>query len=228
MVRRTKEEAQATRQQIIDAAEREFARRGVSHTSLQDIALAAGLTRGAIYWHFKDKVELFEAMLARVVLPMEQAIDRSADPTVEDPLEQIREGVLNSLRRAVEDPQTRRVFEIALLKVEYVDELSALRERQLQSLRERTHHVGIGLRRARAQGRLAAGVSVPAAALGLFSLACGLLQNWMLDPAGFDLQRVGRQAIDAYLRGLQPAAGTAAGIAAAKKPPRRRPASAGP
>jgi TetR/AcrR family acrAB operon transcriptional repressor len=206
MVRRTKEEAQATRQHIIDAAEREFLRRGVARTTLQDIADAAGLTRGAIYWHFKDKADVFDAMLSRVVLPMEQAIDRSGDPSLGDPLASIRDGVLDSLRRAVEDAQTRRVFEIAMHKVEYVDEMSALRERRLQSLRERTRNLDAGLQRARAQGRVAEGVATPAAALGLFSLASGLLQNWMLDPAGFDLQRVGRQVIDAYLRGLQPAA----------------------
>ncbi len=218
MVRRTKEEAQATRLQIIDAAEREFLRRGVSRTSLQDIAAAAGLTRGAIYWHFKDKADLFDAMLARVTLPMEQAFDRSSDPAIGDPLEHIRQAVMSSLRLVVEDPQTRRVFEIAMQKVEYIDELSVLRERHLHSLRERSRNIEVGLRRARNQGRLAGGLSIPAAALGLFSLVSGLLQNWMLDPAGFDLLRVGRQGVDAYLRGLQPALAVGCALAPAKAP----------
>ena len=61
MARRTKAEAQATRNALIDAAERLFDSRGVSRTSLQDIAQAAGATRGAIYWHFKDKADLFNA-----------------------------------------------------------------------------------------------------------------------------------------------------------------------
>ena len=61
MVRRTKAEAEATRQALLDAAERLFEARGVSRTSLQDIASAAGLTRGAVYWHFRDKADLFDA-----------------------------------------------------------------------------------------------------------------------------------------------------------------------
>ena len=59
MARKTKRQAQETKQQIIDAALRLFTVQGVSATSLSDIASAAGVTRGAIYWHFKNKVDLF-------------------------------------------------------------------------------------------------------------------------------------------------------------------------
>ena len=71
MARRTKQEAMATRDSLLDAAEQLFQRQGVSRTTLAQIAAAAGVTRGAVYWHFKDKADLFEAMLARVRLPIE-------------------------------------------------------------------------------------------------------------------------------------------------------------
>ena len=58
MPRKTKEEAQETRQRILDAAERVFQMQGVSRTSLAHIADAAGVTRGAIYWHFRNKADL--------------------------------------------------------------------------------------------------------------------------------------------------------------------------
>ena len=74
MVRRTKAEAEQTRHKLLDAAEQLFLQRGVSRTSLNDIAQAAGTTRGAIYWHFKDKADLFNAMMQRVTLPMEEAL----------------------------------------------------------------------------------------------------------------------------------------------------------
>ena len=65
------QEAVATREALLDAAEREFRGKGVAHTTLADVAEAAGLTRGAIYWHFRDKAELFEAMCERAAMPME-------------------------------------------------------------------------------------------------------------------------------------------------------------
>lgn len=202
MPRRTKEAAQVTRDHILDMAERAFQRRGVSGTSLEDIARAAGLTRGAIYWHFEGKADLFNAMLCRVTLPLEQEIKRSDDPELDDPLEHIRRSFLAALRATVEDPQARRVFEIAVHKVEYVDELVAVRERRLGGLNERLAHVERGLRLAMRQGRIGRRVPARHAALGLHSLVDGLIQNWILDPAAFDLLKTGRKAIDAYLAGL--------------------------
>src|SRR5512145_2660241 len=69
MVRKTKEAALATREALIDAAERVFRRNGVTRTSLADVAAEAGMTRGAIYWHFRDKAELLEAMCSRTTMP---------------------------------------------------------------------------------------------------------------------------------------------------------------
>jgi TetR/AcrR family transcriptional regulator, acrAB operon repressor len=95
------------------------------------------------------------------------------------------------------------VFEIALHKVEYVDELQAVRERRLNGLRGRVGHVERGLRRAQRLGQLSGEVAPHVAALGLHSLVDGLIQNWMLDPEAFDLQKTGQQVIDAYFGGLK-------------------------
>ena len=92
MVRRTRDEAAETRNRILDAAERVFSERGVSHTSLEDIAKAAGVTRGAIYWHFKNKSELFTAMVNRVTLPMEEMVARSGEDDAANPLALLKDG----------------------------------------------------------------------------------------------------------------------------------------
>src|SRR5690606_41278730 len=70
VARRTKAEAEATREAILDAAEEVFIENGVSRATLEQIARRAGVTRGAVYWHFKDKNDLFTAMINRVRLPM--------------------------------------------------------------------------------------------------------------------------------------------------------------
>ena len=58
MARRTKEEALETRMQIIDAARRVFHAEGVNRSTLDKVAKAAGVTRGAVYWHFSSKQEI--------------------------------------------------------------------------------------------------------------------------------------------------------------------------
>ena len=111
MARRTKEDALATRDRILDAAEQVFESQGVARTSLQQIAAAAGVTRGAIYWHFKDKADLFNAMMERVTLPMEDGVRVAASGAQDDPLAVLEQGMLSALRLVTTDPQVRRVFE---------------------------------------------------------------------------------------------------------------------
>jgi TetR/AcrR family acrAB operon transcriptional repressor len=202
MVRRTKEEAQATRGHILDTAELVFEQRGVSGTSLQEIAKAAGLTRGAIYWHFRDKADLFNAMMERVTLPLEETEDVCGFKGANITLTQMRDGFVDVLRKVVSDPQLRRVFGIATHKVEYVGEMEAVRERHLSMRNACLGDMERALKRAVRSGALPKGTSARGGAIGMLAMFDGLLQNWMLDQQGFDLMRVGAQCFDAYLRGL--------------------------
>lgn len=213
MVKKTKADAKLTRQHLLDTAELLFLEHGVSRTSLQDIATAAGTTRGAIYWHFKDKADLFNAMMERVVLPMEQALQSAASTVGTDadtPLQHLVDTMLAALHATVHDPQTRRVFQIATHKVEYVAELQAVAVRRLEIMRSLVGVTEQAIALTLAQKGRTAGqttsqplpMPLPAAALGLHMLVDGLITNWLLDTEAFDLEEVGRQTLLNYVRGL--------------------------
>ncbi|WP_332748510.1 TetR family transcriptional regulator [Hydrogenophaga sp.] len=204
MVRRTKADALVTRNTLLDAAEHLFQAHGVSRTSLNDIATAAGTTRGAIYWHFKDKADLFNAMMERVTMPLEGALActaRTAE-TAANPLLSLRDSMMNALRQTATDEQTRRVFEVATHKVEYVSEMQAVRDRHLQVRNECMAMIEEALREAVRREDIQLPMPLPTAALGLHVILDGLIQNWLLDPLAFDLEKSGRHTVDAYLAGL--------------------------
>lgn len=202
MARRSKEDALATRNSLLDAAERVFLAQGVAGTSLNDIALAAGTTRGAIYWHFRDKADLFNAMMDRVAMPLQSALEMVAQAQEADPLPALKQSLRQAFHQTVNDPQTRRVFEVATHKVEYVDSLCAVRARH-QEVRDETVACfrQLLLRSAAARG-VKLGLPGPAAAQGLLALVDGLIQNWLLDPHAFELETAGVRAVETYLRGL--------------------------
>ena len=202
MVRRTKEDALATRQSLLDAAELLFQAQGVSRTSLNDIARKAGTTRGAIYWHFKDKADLFNAMMARVTLPLEQAFQDLSKDLRDDPVDRIRLVMRQALHQIANDARTRRVFEVCTQKVEYVDELQAVRVRHLTIRNEFLMQVELGLKLAAARRELTLPISFANAAQGLHAMVDGLIQNWLLDAEAFDLPTTSEQVIDIYLTGL--------------------------
>lgn len=203
MARRTKEEAAATRDSILDAAEKLFVEQGVSRTTLQHIATAAGVTRGAIYWHFDDKVALFNAMMERAILPLEAEMQVLDQAESDDPLVDLRNHMLAVLDRTVNDPGARRVFEIATLKVEFVGEMDAVRQRRKDNMANWMTRAERRIRLAADKGLISCDVDPSRVALALWIMIDGLIRNWMFDPQAFDLLALGRCVIDPYLDGLR-------------------------
>ena len=214
MARRTKEEALETRNKLLDSAEDLFQAQGVSRTTLQDIALNAGATRGAVYWHFKDKADLFDAMMERVTLPLESYFSPPPSPeearsdsntqtlTGTQTLMHMRSAILKALHQIVNDPQTRRVLEIATQKVEYIEGMRNIRLRHLTACNGFLCRVTQGLDTASRQINLTLPVPSALAARGLHALIDGLIQNWLLNPQAFDLAKAGQSTMDIYFKGL--------------------------
>ena len=211
MVRRTKDEAAATREHLLDTAEQVFLARGVARASLLDIAAAAGLTRGAIYWHFKDKAELFLAMLDRIQLPCEAAhceqLRLNPPPSADEFEHLLCQAVLLPLQRLCADAQVRRVFTIVIHRTEYSDDLASVMARHRLAIADWIARMGALLRLGRERGWLRAEVDPDLAAHGLFALVDGLLSQATMaeapavDPAA--ALAVGEQAVAICLAGLR-------------------------
>jgi TetR/AcrR family acrAB operon transcriptional repressor len=200
MVRRTKAEADETRTKLLDAAEEVFFEKGVSRTSLGDIAQRAGATRGAVYWHFKDKVDVFSSMLSRICMPFDEICDDKYGEL--PPLERLRESIQMVFRSMDGDERRRKVFETALFKMEYVGELEAVRVRHVQSAACSQEKFAHDLELAARGQSLQLPITPQEAALGLHSLFVGLIHGWVLNEGSFPLAVVGRMSVDVYLSGL--------------------------
>lgn len=151
MVRRTKEEAQETRAQIIEAAEKAFYKRGVARTTLADIAELAGVTRGAIYWHFNNKAELVQALLDSLHETHDHLARASESEDELDPLGCIRTLLLQVLNDLVLDARTRRINEILHHKCEFTDDMCEIRQQRQGAVLD--CHEGIALAMANAVRR---------------------------------------------------------------------------
>jgi len=201
LARRTKEEALATRHRLLDAAELLFQSQGVSRTSLHQIAQQAGATRGAVYWHFKDKADLFNAMMERVTLPLEAAA-RLPEQVDQDPLVIMEVAMIGALRLMLSDPQMRRVFEVATHKVEYTGEMASAQARHIEVRNGCVADFEKALCMAAGRARIRLPIPAAVAAQGLHALISGIIQNWLLDPSAFELVSTGQRTFDVYLVGL--------------------------
>ncbi|MDX1667774.1 MAG: TetR family transcriptional regulator [Limnobacter sp.] len=202
MARKTKEEAQETRHLILDAAQKEFSEKGVAHTSLHDIARRANLTRGAIYWHFKNKADLFNAMLDRVILPMEEFVDHANQSSDEDPIGFVRACALQVMYKLTHEAQTQEVFEIIKHKVELTGDMLPAKTRHLKGRNDCIQNIQSALATASDKALLKPGTDTAQAAIGLHCLIDGLISNWVLDPGAFNLEKQAHFCINQYIDSL--------------------------
>jgi TetR/AcrR family acrAB operon transcriptional repressor len=202
MARRTKTEAASTRDTLLDAALKVFRSQGVAHTSLEEVAAAAGVTRGAIYWHFRDKAELFEAMCERAAMPMEAMLGCAGGGRCADPLGTLRDMAVLGLTRLACDARTQAVFDVMFHKCEFTADLAPVAVRQ-RSADEGCRRQVIGLlEQAVARGQLPADTDPALAAALLRAFMVGVMHEWVQNPSAYDLEHSAPVFIDTLLAGL--------------------------
>ncbi len=207
MARQTKERAERTRERIIDAAEQVFYRRGVARASLEEIAREAGVTRGAVYWHFADKVEVFDAVEDRARQPYEQmrAALRSSVPRAGNALEAMQAleaSIVEAFERIQSDELARVRLTVMLLRCDYVDEMAPALERQTAVTRsffsELQHYFNAVI----PPPRPGSGWQPEAAAQVLQVVVHGSFMRWLRSPEEFPIG-TGVIAIKAFIAALR-------------------------
>ena len=203
MARRTKAEAESTRAAILDAAEVLFYQHGVSRTTLEKIAAAAQVTRGAIYWHFQNKADLFNAMLERVRLPFQHLLEALDNNITDEPFEQIRQLYISGLQLIAGSEQHHRVLTIVFHRCEYIDELNPAVNAQDQLDEQAVTVLQRAFERAAAAGSLRDGVSPRLAAMSMHMYVGGIISHFLLKPQQCDLRQHAPALIDTMLQGLK-------------------------
>lgn len=203
MARRTKEEALETRNSLIAAALELFCEKGVARTTLTDIARAAGVTRGALYWHFRDKVDLFEAVWERLREPLTELSASSESPTEPQPLLKMRELLILLLETVAESNVHQQIFRLMINRGDLDAEMQEIDQHvrtMHRSYRERLARI---LANAVTHKQLPRDLPVELAAFTLQSSLDGLIANWMINSDEFDLAARAPELADALLAMLR-------------------------
>jgi TetR/AcrR family acrAB operon transcriptional repressor len=202
MVKKTREEARATRESLLVAALQVFRERGVAHTRLSDVAERAGVTRGAIYWHFKDKAELFQAVCERGTLPVEALLAEASQSVQRDPLATVRQLALMALTRLAQHADTQAMFDVIFHKCEFTEELAPVAAKNDADRAACLSQVQRLFEQAVACGQLPADTDTFLATQGLHAYMVGLMHEWVLNPESYDLAACAQPLLDCYLAGL--------------------------
>lgn len=117
-MRRSRAATEITRTRVLQAALEAFAASGVRATTLEDVAALAGVTRGAVYWHFENKAALVAAIVDQLQWPMDIGPDIAAYRAHPKPLQLLHEHMWRQMARCMEDPNQWRAAQLVLLPPE--------------------------------------------------------------------------------------------------------------
>ncbi len=187
MSRKSKEESLLTRQHIILAALKEFEKRGVAYTTLSNIAKSAGVSRGAIYWHFTNKAALFNEIWDQNDFKTKKLKQKYQGLHPGQPLKIMKCLVIDQLQATQLNPLRKSLMEISFHKNDICDGMIPIHETRKklgldgfelieQALHECVHH-----------GELPLEIETKLASILLQSCISGIIETWLLMPDRFDL-----------------------------------------
>jgi TetR/AcrR family acrAB operon transcriptional repressor len=185
-MRKTKEEAEATRKTIFKTALLIFSKKGYSATRLEDIAQRAGVTRGAIYWHFKNKFDLYYQLMEESFSGYANRVKKILEAD-DSPLNRIRSLMKETLISLEKDEEYRAAEEILFFKTELTKEMKD----PSNAVVDHNHNLRTDLaeliQRGIQSGEIKSGTDPYIASIVLISFLNGTKITWLMDTSAFSL-----------------------------------------
>lgn len=113
MARKTKEDTEQTRQAIMDSALQTFYEKGFSRTTFDEIAKRINMTKGAVYWHFKNKADVIVAII-------KQRIAQNKDDTYQiERIEELRKAIIKRAEHIEKDKNVKDFLFFMIYRMEW-------------------------------------------------------------------------------------------------------------
>lgn len=200
-MRRTKEEALATRESLLNAALLVFRQKGYIATTLDDIASVAGTTRGAIHWHFGNKAELLNVLVRERYSRM---IARSQQIHIQNtsPLQTLQAIMIFWLRAPEEDEDLRSVLELVSVQTALLEETKGGLQEKREGNRASVAYFAQLIQSSLLAGEINTEVDPEVAALAVVGWISGMITLWLLDPEAFSLKARSQELVRLFIQGL--------------------------
>ena len=200
-MRRTKEEAEITKQNLLSAALEVFSRKGYTATRVEDVARQANLSTGAIYHHFGGKSDLYIALVeknsAKANRLAQQSIEEGGSPATT-----LTRLLVRMFQFAEEDSEYRAVIELSLNKTEAVSDLASINAQILESRRQLARFLSGLISEGIRIGEFRSSIATEDAALALVGYINGLWLIWIQDQGYFSIRERAENFVNLFMAGL--------------------------
>ncbi len=199
MARKTKEEAEETRRLLMKTALKLFSELGIQNTTLAMVAREAGVTRGAIYWHFRDKADMLLALWDSIFSPLELAYRNHVDGLSGDPLDILERIAASFIQLACTSPDIQQMLKIT--RQSWSDPVLSEHCRKMCS--DEVESIRVIMENARDVGCLREDLSAQAAAFSFYGYLEGVINSWLSTGGGDWLQKEAESMARMLIQGLR-------------------------
>lgn len=201
-MRRTKEESEKTREDLLNAAVRIFSEKGVARSTLDEIAKAAGVTRGAVYWHFENKTQIFEALRERLHRPFVDMILEDLEKDHPEPMRQLRDLCIQIMLDIEKDEQKQQNLILFLMKSDYSGDLAPYKDKHREKKAESMRLFKRYIEKAKKAGKLNTQADPELLTQCISCFMKGILFEYLDNPEGFDIENKAPKLITLFFSNL--------------------------
>jgi AcrR family transcriptional regulator len=199
-MRRKKEDAQKTYDNILDASAMLFAEKGLSSTSLEDIAKAANVTRGAIYWHFKNKGEIFNSLHQRLYQPLSDVILQDLCTDDNNPLQQLSDLCIKLLLELSRDPIRQQTMMLFMLRCNYTGAFAEYKDVHSVKKEESLRLFSRYFEKAKEEGNLPESADPALLTIAVRCYMKGIITEYLQEPQTINLEESAEKLIIQFFK----------------------------
>lgn len=201
-MKRTKEEAEHTRDDLLKSAVQIFSEKGVARATLEEIAKGAGVTRGALYWHFESKAQIFDALHESMHRPFLDGIFEGFEKDHPRPIEQLRDLWIKLFLDLEKDEQRKQSLILFMRKCNYSGDLAPYKAQHLKKQEESIKLFENYFKKMKKLGKLPADTNTKLLTEGMFCFMKGLLFEYLDNPEDYDIKQKAPKLVGLFFNSL--------------------------
>lgn len=202
MARRTKEDAEQTRADILNSALDIFYEKGYSKTTFDEIAKRINLTKGAVYWHFRNKPDIITALIKEAFQKTNDAINKRV-PEVNN-LDDLRNYFSYDAMLLEQTPIYRKFLFFILFQMEWSETIFSRVGASLKEIRDfPTNIIKEALTNAQKSGEISPEVNINEIAITIFSLWTGMRAQYVSNNIKGGFQELFCKSFDLIVNSLK-------------------------
>ena len=201
-LRRSKDDAELTKNEILKSALKVFYELGYGNTRLVDVASAAGVTRGAIYHYFENKEDPFRSLADKFSAKDEETLERITNQLAKEGSVEVIGGFMVEMFERFETDSKVEMIDKIMIRAELAGEIQFMKDHFLAKMDKAMSDIENVIISQQKKGNISTDINARTLTIGFVSFYFGVTTFWMMYPNLFSIKKNAKALMEIFTRGL--------------------------